>query len=736
MAVSNEVHAQNRTVYVTLDVSKSMQGDKYNLANYTIQLLTCLLDEKDELYLGIYGCIYKIDLTAQQDQINNLQTIKFQKEQKSLIAGLNKVFCDNDFGYTESGDIYAFSRYFRNNHRENWLFIVGDGIWNVDGKYLDGFSSLLTNSEIKCYHLQTGTNLKETNAFAKFLNTRFGDIPQIRSSTDPGTIIGGCLQISSAILGIGKNGLAIEKKGAKDIVTRSEYSLKKLYVFYQESAGLSQIPDLLTARQGKRVLKLERSRTITDERIVSGNKEKLISGKAWIITAPQNSQIESGKEISFEFSKDIRGILSIFPVLDLTDNEQTPLVKTGSPDKINAKTWVICPENDSISLRSVLTFSDGKMVPASLLKNTTFQVLVSNNIYKGRFNGNQFCVSIPVSKDTVFYTLEYFDEGYYHYFSEVRRVIRSKDCKYADDWIAGFVGRYSSTDLRKNNCLNGYILLRHEKDSAVLDVSGYILKVKHNHPLLFKNITIEVDGKMIRMCPERRGYWCDCFIPDTLFLTIDGTPVQGNAHNSFSYKIKIPIVKDVSWFLRCKWIIITILALLGILIYLFAILRKIRFSPGAAIKTTYSTATLKNLPPSRRKLREKGFLAWFARWLLPFGPETSTQYYSQPGKSFRFVASRSHFHIHVDKKSYVSNQMTCSVYDASDKKPYFILGDGESININKVSNIPNATFSVCYNYDINSVNDIIPFKIFIVALILSFSVITICLVGLLFSSIF
>ncbi len=704
-------------MYVTLDVSISMKGDKYNLANYTIQLLTCLLDEKDELYIGIYGCIYKIDLLAQQDQINNIQTVKFQKEQKCLISGLNKVYCDNDFGYTESGDIYAFSRFFKNNNRENWLFIVGDGIWNVDNQHLDSFSSLLSNSEIKCYHLQTGTSLNETNAFARYLDSRFGDIPQIKSSTNPGSIIGGCLQISSAILGIGKNGLVIQRKSSKYVVTTSEYSLKKLYVFYQESARLAQIPDLLNTRQGQMGLKTVRSRTITNERIVSGKNEKLISGKAWVITAPPNTQIESGKEISLEFSNNINGTLSIFPVLDLADNEQPPLVKTGIPDKKDGKTWVICPENDSITLRSVLTFSDGKPVPLNLLKNTTFQVLVSNKVFKGKFNNGQFDVTIPVYRDTLFYTLEYFDDGYFHYFSEVRRIIRSRNCQYTDNGIAEFTGSYSSSDLRKNNCLVGYIFLRNGKDSVILDVSSYQLVVKHNHPVLFKKINVEADGKIVRMCPERRGYWCDCFIPDTLFLTIEGTPLQGNSHNSFTYHIKIPVVKDVSWFKRCKWILITILSLVVFILYLIAILRKIRFPAGAAIKTTYTTSTLKNLPSSRRKLRVKGFPAWLRRWFVPFGTETCSQYYSQPGKTFRFIASRSPFHVNVDRKSFASHQMTCSAFDETDKKPYFALGDGESIDIHKVLNISGAMFSVKYSYDTECGNDVAPFKLFISLLI-------------------
>ena len=45
----------SKNVYITLDVSGSMSGDKYVLANYTTQMIVTLCDYDDDVHMIVYG---------------------------------------------------------------------------------------------------------------------------------------------------------------------------------------------------------------------------------------------------------------------------------------------------------------------------------------------------------------------------------------------------------------------------------------------------------------------------------------------------------------------------------------------------------------------------------------------------------------------------------------------------------------------------------------------------------
>ena len=46
---------QPKNVYITLDVSGSMYGNKYALANYTTQMIVTLCDDDDEVHMIVFG---------------------------------------------------------------------------------------------------------------------------------------------------------------------------------------------------------------------------------------------------------------------------------------------------------------------------------------------------------------------------------------------------------------------------------------------------------------------------------------------------------------------------------------------------------------------------------------------------------------------------------------------------------------------------------------------------------
>ena len=48
-----------KRVYITLDVSGSMIGDKYNLANYTTQMIVTLCDDDDDVSFPVHAVLHR-----------------------------------------------------------------------------------------------------------------------------------------------------------------------------------------------------------------------------------------------------------------------------------------------------------------------------------------------------------------------------------------------------------------------------------------------------------------------------------------------------------------------------------------------------------------------------------------------------------------------------------------------------------------------------------------------------
>ena len=112
------VAEQTKRVYITLDVSGSMSGDKYSLANYTTQMIVALCDDEDEVSLFLEGSEGRLsDMKAPLSFI--------QKKMGQL--KFNTV--SNHFG-TQFGDIQGFNAVYKpSKNQQDWLFIIGDGVW-------------------------------------------------------------------------------------------------------------------------------------------------------------------------------------------------------------------------------------------------------------------------------------------------------------------------------------------------------------------------------------------------------------------------------------------------------------------------------------------------------------------------------------------------------------------------------------------------------------------------------
>jgi hypothetical protein len=265
------------------------------------------------------------------------------------------------------------------------------------------------------------------------------------------------------------------------------------------------------------------------------------------------------------------------------------------------------------------------------------------------------------------------------------------------DKPAIYAGEFKASDLADEQCIRGTILGTSKNDTMVLDPKLFDLSVTHNYQTLFRKITVSINGTVVSLCPQKRGYWCDCFFPDTLVLTIVAKPKTELNYEGFTQPIKIKIIRDTSWWTRCKWVIFTITGLIFLCIYVYYLNRKARFKKGSGMVTEYSTASLRHPINGFMKLRKRGLTGWLNRWFNPFIAESRDLTFAQPNRSFRFIATHSSYRVKVPKGNFDKKNMVCTNYDEDDKLKTFELSDGDSILIQKVANVPNASFKVLYD---------------------------------------
>ena len=229
---------QPKQVFVTLDVSGSMAGNKYVLANYTTQMIVTLCDEDDDVHMIVYG----------QD--------KKLSDEKEPLSVIQRPMRQLNFGKPTSNmsqfdDIIGFNRTYKpSTTKQNWLFIIGDGYWETkDEKYVKDaaqFTECVKGGSLQVCYLQTCDKLSEHSDFTEFAE-RLGVVDIRRSSTNPKTIQEGCNYFARKILGFSNTPLDMEKDGSKGIKLECELPIKEFIVVYQDEVMPERLPVIAEA---------------------------------------------------------------------------------------------------------------------------------------------------------------------------------------------------------------------------------------------------------------------------------------------------------------------------------------------------------------------------------------------------------------------------------------------------------------------------------------------------------
>jgi hypothetical protein len=691
---------QAKRVYITLDVSGSMTGDKYSLANYTTQMIVSLCDEADEVHMIVYG----VDKCL-SDEKNPLKLI--QKPMQKIKFGPSAFSGNSQFD-----DIMAFNAIYKpSEDKQDWLFIIGDGIWGtllpnsseLNSYYepdLLKYKKIVGDGSLNVCYLQTGHNLNEDNDFTRF-SSSLGVVDIRKSDINPKTIREGCDHFARKILGFSDVSLKVKKSGSKCVSIEAELPIQSFYLVYQDETVPEKLPEIANITADGQSLNFKLKGTPTTIPTKSQTEVVDLSGNVWYVTSSNSIPANTKIEVCFDKGIDPNNI-SIYPLVENVDFCSFGISPAGGKLKqIDGKTFCISSNEKKAVVRIELNGASKETLPESLLKKTTVVVKANNKDYEAKYKDGGFECVIDLKDEETQYYAECDCPGYFKRVTPIT-TIEKGDCEpepitqpelpVQELPVMNFDPM--TFEALKHDPLRFYIHNVGEKDA--LDPQKFDISVKVENPYLYEDPKISFDNDTVVLDLRPKGRWCECLFPEEVNFTIISTPKEGAFQEGINYSRmekpgRVPLIKDRPWFVRCFWVLVTLAALLVFILYLRALLKKNRFHKNARLKNSY---VVEDSPQETQKngkpLRKPGLGAWLNRWFNPFSDEKNTISFSRPKTpTMTFAASESKNKVLLGN-GYDSDKMTIPMYnpqpqdkDKKKKREPIPISAGTSIEIKK-----------------------------------------------------
>lgn len=684
-----------KRIYITLDVSESMAGNKYVMANYAAQIISVFAGEDDAVKLYYFGQAQ--DLSSVLKPFENLDSRKKRT-------------------YNEISDLTRFLHDYRPNPGyEDWLFIIGDGDWSMQKGGYDSkteFDATWTKIESStwfgdgrlnvCY-LQTSDDTDDQTIFTEKL-TALKSAPghpaiDIRKSDDSAeSVLGNCLYFANRILGFSVESITIQQAGSQCVTFQSEFPLDRFVLMYQSVAkGKLDIESVSfgqeTVPAGDILLKGNPS----TEPLVKGNGP-LLNGAVWEVSYPQG--IPANEEIRVCFSQEVKAAdLKLYPYVDVS-LQMTPY--TEAMDTLfpaGPGIFKMSDQEERVLVKLRATDKHGNKFPPSLMQKMDVKLSADGTDFPAAFSPGDttFQVLLEMPKDTVSYFSRVESSGYFSRITPSQMVLKSADMRPPEQVSLITLPEQSFSDVRFDNLIDGNAFGGQVSDSlfnvlipfgafddqtvADLDDYPYAGKV---------GLKVNPDGTM-EFTHVPNSSWCECAFPDTLHYSVtlrsqEGFLYEGKIYEGFRIPVSVPIEKR-GWWARCKFYVFAILLLLAALLYFIALLKKNRFHRGARLKNSYYTEdSPKEVERNGKTLREPGGWAWVNRWFNPFTDEHRTISFSRPRtSSLKFHATPSKNRIALNGSCFNPKTMTIPSYTPSAGKGK--VNKHERINVTSGSSI-------------------------------------------------
>ena len=655
--------AQPRQVYITLDVSGSMTGNKYVLANYTTQMIVTLCDEDDDVNMIVYGQPKRLSGESNPLSViqKNIHTLNFGRPMSNG---------------SQFDDIIGFNRAYRPSEgRQDWLFIIGDGDWCT---WLDAyandrqtFQNTVKGGSVNVCYLQTCHQLSERSDFTKFVED-LGVVDIRRSSIDPKTIREGCDHFAKKILGFSAVSLDIKKRAADKVSVTAELPITEFVLVYQDEVVPSRLPMVTAAESDGRQVNVSLKGTPTTQPVKAQVNEQDLSGRVWRLKA--DGTIPAGKAIEISFDKPVDvGKVSIYPLVKDIQFGSFGLVPSGGElMQVDDKTFAICADEHSALVRIELSGNAKSTLPEALLKKTNVVVKANNREYKASYKDGGFGCTIDLKGDSTQYYAECDCPGYFSRVTPIMTIVKdAKACQPSEPPVveraAVDFGSMTFSQL-KDGPIRG--TLHDDETQEILDPEKFDISVELEDDFLYDEPRLSIDGNTLVIDVHPRGEWCECLFPTDLNLTVVSTPKNGafdsddKNYVQTRTPIHVEIVKDRPWLSRCLWVVILLLLLLLLLFYLRLLMKKRRFKKNAMLTPRYLSYygdLIEDQGGSR--LRREGFAPWFQRWFLP-GDERTTVSFDKPAiTGLTVIASESKEVVRIPKSCCDWTTMSLPGYD-------------------------------------------------------------------------
>ena len=674
-----------KRVYITLDVSGSMIGDKYNLANYTTQMIVTLCDDDDDVSLIVTGKENK--LTKVKEPLKLLQHPRgnsvFSKN-PLIPAG-----ADMDF---EINDILSFNNLYKpSKDKQDWIFIIGDGYWDINyNNAVDNFKKIVETRTLNVCYLQTGTNLEISSPFTTFAES-LGVVDISKSDTNAKTIKAGCDHFARKILGFSDVPLDMKKSRAQDMSFKLEMPLTEFYLVYQAETAPEALPGISAVDAAGVTFDVTLKGTPTTIPLKEDAGAVNLSGKVWKVKA--NSTIPAGTTIEVKFDKGIElDNINVYPVVKGVETNSLTLTREGTNLKqLDSHTFSICKDENKAMVRVGLNGKAAESIPAALLEKSKVVVKSNNKSYEAKYKDGAFECEIPLDGEETQYYAECDCPGYFKCVTPIMKIVKGDCAPVKPDNLpvdmkpTADLGTITFEALKHDDIR---ISIHDTKSLQALDPTLFDISFEVENDFLYEKPKFHIENEtLIVLELHPYGEWCECLFPEGLNVKMISTP-KDEAFQEYDknyrktvFPMHMEVVKSRPWLSRCLWVLITLGAMLLFMAYLRALLKKNRFHKHARLKNSYYVEdNPKEVQKNGKPLRRPGFGPWLNRWLNPFGDERMSTSFTRPKTgSMTFIASESKNRILMTEASFDANRMTVPNYTPKpkDKKNK----EGEPISI-------------------------------------------------------
>lgn len=628
-----------KRIFITLDVSMSMEGNRYNMANYTAQTISVFSNSDDQLIVYYLNEKHGLGKKGYKDLHKSFESLPQKKK-----------------NYHEIKDLLTFMNDYKPDAKyQDWLFIIGDGVWKWAKDDFEETtkkcSAFIDVNEIQVCYLQTGDSIGDTNSFTSFLESLTSSkIDVQRSDTTAASVLGRCTYFANKILGFSNTNIKINQESDQCATFSSEFPLNRFLLVYQ-SNSLSEDDLKLESAEflGNGITYKLKGNPTTKPLVKRG--DPFLCGSVWEMEYPQTIPANEAIKICFNQSIDVAN-LNVYPYVDVVLSVLPYSTEMGLLDSVKKDVFEICNKENKVVIVVKATDSQGRKFEPPLMQRMDVKFVIGNQEFPAAFfaEDTTFRLVVDMPTDSLSFYSKVESPGYFSRVSFCQTVVKTADVCPPErvPLITLPVQRFDGVSfgaMREGQSFGGLVddsLFNVVASRGVFDKE--LLSGPDSWMLDPAGMTVE-DGRVV-LSQRPKSDLCECAFPDTLsyevtLLSQEGIQNDGKLYEGFVIPIKVPVEKQGWWF-RCWVYCVALVGLLLLLLYIRALRRKHRFGKQSSIKSIYYDRYGDEVDDNYQlTLREEGFGAWLARWFWPGDEKNTLSFVDPESVSMSFVAGDS-----------------------------------------------------------------------------------------------